>query len=88
MQRQLHRLGYENVLPRGTPMLKNEQKERRVQWAFPSQLSLGGIARKPRPVTAKACSIDLTDLAHILTVDSPDKFRKKLKISARSDDPF
>ena len=29
VQRQLHRLGYENVLPRGTPMLTNEQKERR-----------------------------------------------------------
>ena len=34
MQRQLHRLGYENVLPRGTPLLTNEQKERRVQWAM------------------------------------------------------
>ncbi|CAF4891834.1 unnamed protein product, partial [Rotaria socialis] len=34
VQRQLHRLGYENVLPRGTPMLTNEQKERRVQWAL------------------------------------------------------
>ena len=34
VQRQLHRLGYENVLPRGTPMLTNEQKERRVQWAM------------------------------------------------------
>ena len=32
MQRQLHRLGYENVLPRETLMLTNEQKERRVQW--------------------------------------------------------
>jgi transposase len=34
VQRQLHRLGYENVLPRGTPMLTNEQKEGRVQWAL------------------------------------------------------
>ena len=34
VQRQLHRLGYENFLPRGTPMLTNEQKERRVQWAM------------------------------------------------------
>ena len=34
VQRQLHRLGYENVLPRGTPMLTNEQNERRVQWAM------------------------------------------------------
>ena len=34
VQRQLHRLDYENVLPRGTPMLTNEQKERRVQWAM------------------------------------------------------
>ena len=36
VHRQLHRLGYENVSPRGTPMLTNEQKERRVhvQWAM------------------------------------------------------
>ncbi len=34
VQRQLHRLGYKNVLPRGTPMLTNEQKERRVEWAM------------------------------------------------------
>ncbi|CAF3979764.1 unnamed protein product, partial [Rotaria sp. Silwood1] len=29
VQRQLHCLGYENVLPRGTSILANEQKERR-----------------------------------------------------------
>ncbi|CAF1253034.1 unnamed protein product [Rotaria sordida] len=34
VRRQLHRLGYKNVLPRGTPILTNEQKERRVQWAL------------------------------------------------------
>ena len=34
VRRELHRLGYKNVLPRGTPMLTNEQKERRVQWAL------------------------------------------------------
>ncbi|CAF1657717.1 unnamed protein product, partial [Adineta ricciae] len=34
VRRQLRRLGYKNVLPRGTPMLTNEQKERRVQWAL------------------------------------------------------
>ena len=33
----LHRLGYMNVLPRRTPMLINEQKERRVQWALAHQ---------------------------------------------------
>jgi transposase len=37
VQRQLHRLGYENVLPRGTPMLTNEQKVRRVKWALARQ---------------------------------------------------
>ena len=30
VRRQLRRLGCKNVLPRGTPMLTNEQKERRV----------------------------------------------------------
>ncbi|CAF3610165.1 unnamed protein product, partial [Rotaria socialis] len=49
---------------------------------------LGGIARKPRPVTAKGCSIDLTDLAHVLTVGSPIKVSKKLKLLARTDDPL
>lgn len=34
VQRYLHFLGYENVLPRGTPMLTDEHKERRVQWAL------------------------------------------------------
>ncbi|CAF1550788.1 unnamed protein product [Rotaria sordida] len=34
VRRQLYRLGYKNVLPRGTPMLTNEQKDRRVQWAL------------------------------------------------------
>jgi SpoVK/Ycf46/Vps4 family AAA+-type ATPase len=29
---------------------------------------LGGIARKPRPILAERCSIDVTDLAHIFTV--------------------
>ncbi|CAF4721298.1 unnamed protein product, partial [Rotaria socialis] len=50
--------------------------------------TVGGIARKPRPVTAKGCSIDLTDLAHIFKVGSPNKVSKKLKVSARTDDPF
>ncbi|CAF4245931.1 unnamed protein product [Rotaria magnacalcarata] len=49
---------------------------------------LGGIARKPRPVTAKGCSIDLTDLTHLFTVGSSNKVRNKLKISSRTDDPF
>ena len=31
---ELHRLAYKNVLPRGTLMLTNEQKERRVEWAL------------------------------------------------------
>ena len=35
VRRELHRLGYMNVLPGGTPILTNEQKERRVhQWAL------------------------------------------------------
>ncbi len=33
VQRELHRMGYKSVLPRATPMLTVEQKERRVQWA-------------------------------------------------------
>ena len=37
VRRELHRLGYMNVLPRGTPMLTNGQKERRVQWALAHQ---------------------------------------------------
>ena len=35
--RELYRLDCMNVLPRGTPMLTNEQKERRVQWALAHQ---------------------------------------------------
>ncbi len=34
MGRQLHRLGYKNVLPRGTSILTSEQIERCVQWAL------------------------------------------------------
>jgi hypothetical protein len=34
-----------------------------------SEYTLGGIARKPRPILAERCSIDVTDLAHIFTVD-------------------
>ena len=37
VRRELHRLGYMNVLPRGTPMLTNEQKKRRVQWTLAHQ---------------------------------------------------
>ena len=37
VQCELHRLGYMNVLPRGTPMLTNEQKEGRIQWALAHQ---------------------------------------------------
>ena len=34
---ELHRLGYMNVLPRGTSMSTNKQKQRRVQWALARQ---------------------------------------------------
>lgn len=34
VRRHLHGLGYKNVLPQGTPMLTDDQKERRVQWAL------------------------------------------------------
>ena len=33
VRRQLNRLGYKSTLPRGTPMLTQEQKDARVQWA-------------------------------------------------------
>jgi len=49
---------------------------------------LGGIARKPRPIPAYRCSIDVTDLADIFTVDRPNQVRKKLKISAQTVEPF
>jgi transposase len=34
VQRQLKRMGYKNTLPYGTPMLTQEQKDARVQWAI------------------------------------------------------
>jgi hypothetical protein len=34
------------------------------------------------------CSIDVTDLADIFTVDRPNQVRKKLKISAQTVEPF
>jgi transposase len=33
VQRQLNLMGYKSTLPRATPMLTREQKERRIQWA-------------------------------------------------------
>ncbi len=49
---------------------------------------VGVIARKPRPPPAEPCSINATDLADIFTVDRPNIVRKKLKISAQTDEPF
>jgi hypothetical protein len=49
---------------------------------------LRGIARKPRPVAAEACSIDVTDLTNIFTVGRPRKVRNNLKISAQTDEPY
>ena len=49
---------------------------------------LRGIAPKPRPLTAKGCSIDVTDFADIFTVDRPSILRTKSKISAQMDEPF
>ncbi len=37
VQRQLKRLGYKSTLPYGTPMLTQEQKDARVQWAIKHQ---------------------------------------------------
>ena len=37
MRRELHWLGYMNVLSRETPMLTNEQKQKRVQWTLAHQ---------------------------------------------------
>jgi hypothetical protein len=53
-----------------------------------SAKSLGGIARKPRPIPAYRCSIDVTDLTDIFAVDSPNQVRRKLKISAQTVEPF
>ncbi len=36
----------------------------------------------------KCCAIDAIDLADIYTVDIPSIGRKKLKISAQTDEPF
>ena len=37
VQRQLKRMGYKSTLPYGTPMLTQEQKDARVQWAIKHQ---------------------------------------------------
>ena len=49
-------------------------------------LSLGGIARKPRPISTERCSTDLTDLIDIFTVDGLYEVKKKSIISAQTDE--
>ena len=49
---------------------------------------IGVIARKPRPIPAELCSIDVTDLADIFTVGRPYKVTTKIKISAQMDKPL
>ncbi len=49
---------------------------------------LGGIARKPLPVTVEGCSIDVTYLTDIFTVGRPNIVKNKPKISAQSYEPF
>ena len=39
-------------------------------------VSLGGIARKPQPISTERCSTDLTDLIDIFTVDRPYEVRR------------
>jgi hypothetical protein len=53
-----------------------------------ASICIGGIAPKPRPIPADRCAIDVTDLADIFTVGRSNKVRKKLKISAQTDEPF
>ena len=48
-------------------------------WVFPS---LGGIARKPWPISTERCSTDLTDLIDIFPVERPYEVKKKSIISA------
>ena len=50
--------------------------------------SLGGIAPKPRPITTEPCSMNLTDLADILTIGRRHKVMKNPKVSAQTDVPF
>ena len=50
--------------------------------------SLGAVARKPRPITAERCSMNVTDVAHIFTVGRPNICKKNLKISAQTDESF
>ncbi|CAF4582505.1 unnamed protein product, partial [Rotaria socialis] len=47
-----------------------------------------GIASKPRPFSAEPCSIDLTDLADISTVDTYIRARNKPKVLSQTDEPF
>jgi hypothetical protein len=43
---------------------------------------------KPQPVHTYGRSIDVIDLADIFTVGKPRKFKRKLKISAQTHEPF
>jgi hypothetical protein len=61
-----------------------------VTWKFESNVEqsyIRGIALKPHPIYPGPCSIDVTDLADIFTVDRANIFRKKPKISAQTDQP-
>ena len=49
-------------------------------------ISLGGIARKPRPISTECCSTGLTDLIDIFTVDGLYEVKKKSIISAQTDE--
>ena len=49
--------------------------------------SLGGIARKPRPISTERCSMNVFDMADIFTVDRPHAVKKKSKISAQTHEP-
>jgi hypothetical protein len=51
-------------------------------------LYIRGIARKPRPIPAYRCAINVTDLPDIFTVGRSNKVRKKPKMSAQKGEPF
>jgi hypothetical protein len=53
---------------------------------YPHVTNLGAIAPKPRPILLERCSIDVSDLADIFTVDRSYEVRKKLKVSAQKDE--
>jgi len=49
---------------------------------------LGAIAGKPRPTPVYRCSMNISNLAETFTINRSNIVRKKLKISAQTDELF